>query len=228
MDQQDQKISCFKECFTLNHLSDDVLKELASSAILRNYRKGEFILQEGDPPNFFQLIQKGRAKIFKQTTSGKDFIIGVMSPGQALNATVLVEGRPHFVSAQAMEATTVIRIRRQDYLDLLDRHPSIALRVIATLNKVINSHTERLVDMVGEQATQRVCNILYMLQEKFGDELCFTREELADLAGMASETVIRVLTKLKAHRVIRSAGRGKLRIVDHGELKSLSRGPFYI
>jgi len=67
-----------------------------------------------------------------------------------------------------------------------------------------------------------------MLNDKFGNELDFTAESIGDLAGIRTETAIRILGKLKELRVIDSPGRGKLRILNQVGLSSLSRGPFYI
>lgn len=224
----DEKIQALKGCLCFTHLSEDLLKDAAASATLRRFKRGEFILQEGDLPIVFQVIQKGHVKIFKQTASGKNFIMSVLSPGQALNGVVVLEGRPHFVSAQALDDVSIIRVRREDYLTLLERHPSVALKIIGILDKVLASTYDRVIDIVGERAEQRVCNILFMLHKGFGNELSFTTGEIADMAGTTAETAIRVLTRFKELHVIDRTGRRKLRILDEAELKNLSRGPFYL
>ena len=167
-------------------------------------------------------------KLFKQSPSGKSFIHGVLSPGQTLNATALFGSRPHFVSAQAMEPLTLIRVRREDYVNFVGSHPSVALKVMNTLDKLLNSTYERLLDVVGERVEQRVCNVLYMLLVKFGEQLSFTNEEIANMGGMSTETAIRVLAKLKERKVIRGSGRGRITVLVRDELKNLSRGPYYL
>ena len=227
-DSPDKRLQGLKKCLCFDDLSEDALKEVAESANLRYFKRGAHILHEGDPPTFFQVIQEGRVKVFKQSTSGKDVILGVVSPGQALNGVVLFEPRPHSMSAQALDDVTIIRVRRDDYLALVKRHPSVALKIIGMLDKILDTAYNRLVDVIGESAEQRVCNALYMLNEKFGNELEFTTESIGDLAGIRTETAIRILGKLKESRVIDSPGRGKLRILNQVGLRSLSRGPFYI
>ena len=227
-DSRDKRLQGLSKCFCFDDLSEDALKEVAESADLRQFKRGEYILHEGDPPTFFQVILEGRVKVYKQSTSGKDVILGVVTVGQALNGVVLFEPRPHSMSAQALDDVTIVRVRREDYLALVKRYPTVALKIIGMLDKILDTAYNRLVDVVGETAEQRVCNALYMLNEKFGNELDFTTEAIGDLAGIRTETAIRILGKLKELRVIDSPGRGKLRILSPVALKSLSRGPFYI
>jgi CRP-like cAMP-binding protein len=122
----------------------------------------------------------------------------------------------------------VLRARRDDFLALLNRHPSVAVKIIDILHKVIASTYDRLIDLAGERAEQRICNVLYMLHGKFGSELKFTTAEIAELAGMTPETAIRVLTRLKTLKIIGSHQRGTILVLDHTLLKDISRGPFLI
>jgi len=91
----------------------------------------------------------------------------------------------------------------------------------------VHSAHERLMDMVGERAAQRILNVLNMLCSKFGTTLSFTSEELADLAGTTTETTIRVMSQLKKSGLV-SSSRGKICILDEANLKHLSYGPYLI
>ena len=71
---------------------------------------------------------------------------------------------------------------------------------------------------------QRVASILLMLSSKLGPDLPFTRQEIADMAGTTTETAIRVMSRLKDRRIIRSL-RGKTIILDETKLRLLSEGP---
>jgi CRP-like cAMP-binding protein len=223
-----EKIQGLKHCVCFTHLTEDSLKDAAVSATIRHYKRGEYILREGDLPSFYQVIQTGLVKILKQASSGRNFVLTVHSPGEVLNGVALVEGHPHFVSAQALDNVSIIRVRREDYLTLLERHPTAALRIIDIMDKVLAGTYERLVDIVGEHSDQRICNVLYMLYGKFGKELGFTTEEIADLAGTRGETASRVLARLKDLRIVVREGKRKLRIANEPGLANLSQGPFHL
>ena len=63
-----------------------------------------------------------------------------------------------------------------------------------------------------------------MLMEKLGPTLPFTREEIADMAGMTTETVIRQMSGLKERGIVTS-DRGRITILDEQKLKLLADGP---
>ncbi|MFC2043689.1 Crp/Fnr family transcriptional regulator [Chloroflexota bacterium] len=78
--------------------------------------------------------------------------------------------------------------------------------------------------MAGERVEQRLANVLLMVSSKLGLTLPFTRQEIADMTGTTTETVIRVLSCLKDRGIIRS-DRGKVIIIDKEKLRLLSEGP---
>ena len=75
----------------------------------------------------------------------------------------------------------------------------------------------------GERVEQRVAKTLLKLSSKLGHSLPFTRQEVADMAGTTPETTIRVMSRLRAQGVIRSA-RGKTIILNEGKLKQFGEG----
>ena len=81
----------------------------------------------------------------------------------------------------------------------------------------------RLRDIAGERVEQRLARTLIMLSSKLGSTLPFTRQEIADMAGITTETAIRFMSRLKDGGIIRSV-RGKTIIVDEAKLKLLSEG----
>ncbi|MFC2003888.1 Crp/Fnr family transcriptional regulator, partial [Chloroflexota bacterium] len=82
----------------------------------------------------------------------------------------------------------------------------------------------RLKDLAGERVEQRLAQTLLMLSSRLGLTLPFTRQEIADMAGTTTETAIRILSRLKERKIIRSV-RGKIIILDEAKLKLLSEGP---
>ena len=74
------------------------------------------------------------------------------------------------------------------------------------------------------EGMQRLAQTLLMLSSRIGSTLPFTRQEIADMAGTTTETAIRVMSRLKDRRIIRSV-RGKVIILDKEKLRLLSEGP---
>lgn len=90
------------------------------------------------------------------------------------------------------------------------------------MEQALGSAYERLLDAVSERAEQRVHNILYMLYEKFGPILDFSREEISELSGTTTETVVRTLASLKQLEIVK-LGRRKIYVIDDTKLRRLNR-----
>jgi CRP-like cAMP-binding protein len=223
----DLKVETFKRCWLFSDLNADEVKEIASLADLRRFGKGEFIFHEGEPADFLCIVNSGKVKQFKASPSGKVFTTVISASSNPLCAVALFGEKSYFLSAQAISETSILFVTRKDFLSFVEKYPIIKTRSLVTMAKVINSAYERLCDFVGETASQRVLNVLYMLYFKFGGSVSFTREEIADMAGTTTETTVRVLGKLKAEGIIESR-RGGIVILDETKLRNICRCSYLI
>lgn len=205
-------------------LNEDELAELGDLAIERSFMPSEFIFWDGDVPEWFYIVAKGRVKVLKYSSLGKEFIIAFFGPGEMFGAVAVFEGKPYPASAQAVTETKVLGIKREGFLSFLTSHPQVALRIINVLGGRLRDAQSRLRDLAGERVEQRLARTLLMLSSKLGPTLPFTRQEIADMAGTTTETAIRVTSQLKERGIIRSV-RGKIIILDETKLKLLSEGP---
>ncbi len=131
---------------------------------------------------------------------------------------------PGRIAAQAVTGTRVLAIKKDDFLHFLAGHPQVTLSIINVLGGRLRDAANRLKDLAGERVEQRLARILLMLSAKLGKTLPFTRQEIADMAGMTTETTIRLTTQLKERGII-STVRGKITIVDELKLRLLAEGP---
>lgn len=203
---------------------DEALTQLAALTKLHRYAAGEFIFWEGDPPLSLYIVASGRVKILKHSSLGKDFVIAFFGPGEMFGEVAVFEDRPYPGSAQAATETEILSMQRRDLLSLLGDRPDMALRIINVLGGRLREAQNRLRDLAGERVEQRIARILLMLSAKIGPTLPFTRQEIADMSGTTIETAIRVMSRLRKARIIRSV-RGRTVIVDEARLRSLSEGP---
>ena len=218
------KVQILRQSFIFSTLNDDELAELASLAIERSFVSNEFIFWDGDAPDWFYIVAKGKVKVLKHSLSGKEFIIAFFGPSEMFGEVAVFEDKPYPASAQAVAETKVLEIKREDFLSFLAHRPEVALRIISVLGGRLRDAQSRLRDLAAERVEQRLTRILLMLSSKLGTTLPFTRQEIADMAGTTTETAIRVMSRLKDGGIIRSV-RGKTIIVDETKLRLLSEGP---
>lgn len=223
--QDSEKIKVMKHSSIFMSLSDAEQAALTKITVERHYAPGEIIFFEGDAPEWFYIVAQGRVKAFKQSSSGKEFTIAFFGPGEIFGEVAVFENKPYpaSASAQSVDDTVVLGIKREELLQFLAKHPQVALRIIGVLGERLRNAQSRLGDMAGAKVVSRLAGILLMLSSKMGNELPFTRQEIADMAGTTTETTIRILSRLKSGGIIRSM-RGKVIIADEAKLKALSAG----
>jgi len=220
----DDKAQVLRHSPIFSGLDDEEIAEVAAAAVLRTFEPGAFVLREGDAPVWFHTVARGRVKVFKTSSTGREFIIAFFGPGEMFGEVAVFENGPYPASAQTVDETVVVSIRREDFLALLARRPDMALKAINVLGGRLRDSQGRLRDLAGERAEQRVARILLMLHARLGQTLPFTRQEIADMAGIAPETAIRIMSRLRSGGIIRSL-RGKTIVLDETKLRLLSEGP---
>jgi CRP-like cAMP-binding protein len=219
-----EKSRILKKSLIFSSLNEEELSGLVDLAVERSFQPDEFIFWEDDEPDYFYVITRGRIKVVKHSSSGKEFIIAFFGPGEMFGEVAVFEDKPYPASAQVISASKVLGIKRQNFLDFLATHPQVALRIINILGGRLRDAQGRLKDLAGERVEQRLARILLMLASRMGNTLPFTRQELADMAGMTTETAIRLTSRLRERGIIRSF-RGQLIILDEVKLRLLAEGP---
>lgn len=219
-----EKSEILKKSLIFSSLNGEELSGLAGLSVERSFQPNEFIFWEGDEANYFYVIAQGRIKVVKHASSGKEFIIAFFEPGEMFGEVAVFESKPYPASAQAISASKVLGINRQNFLDFLATRPKVALRIINILGGRLRDAQGRLKDLAGERVEQRLTRILLMLASRMGNTLPFTRQELADMAGMTTETAIRLTGGLNERGIIRTS-RGQIVILDDAKLRALAEGP---
>ncbi len=222
--QSSSKTQILGRSFIFSSLKDDELGELADLGIERSFAPNEFILWDGDAPEWFYVVAEGKVKVLKYSSSGREFIIAFFGPGEIFGEIAVFENKPYPASVQAVAKTKVVGIKREHFLSFLANRPQVALRIINVLGGRLREAQGRLRDLAGERVEQRLASVLLMLSAKHGLTLAFTRQEIADMAGTTTETAIRVMGHLKERKIIRSV-RGKVIILNAEKLRLLSEGP---
>jgi CRP/FNR family transcriptional regulator len=165
----------------------------------------------------------GRIKVSKVSASGREFVVAFFGPGDIFGEVAVFEDKPYPASAQATESTIVLAVSKDRFTKFLSRCPTVALKIINILGSRLRDAMGRLRDLAGERVEQRIAGILVMLSFKFGPELPFTRQEIADMAGTTTETTIRTMTRFKENGIIKSA-RGRITVLDKNSLRTIAEG----
>lgn len=204
----------------------NALKKFLEDRKINHYRKKESIYLEGNYPNGLYYINSGKVKIFKTHTYGKELITDLLKQGDFFGYTALLEESPYIDSAEALEDAEVTFMPKEEFNNLMYGNPHVTRNFLRILTKGMMDKQERLVDLAYSSVRKRTAEALILLKDKYksDDQVAFAmaiaREDLANIVGTATESLIRTLSDFKEEKLIEIKD-GKIRILDDKKLKSL-------
>ena len=186
----------------------NALQDLAAGRNTNYYKKKQVIYSEGNHPNRLYFIQKGKVKTFKSNEDGKELTVGLFNDGEFLGYTALLEEAVYKESAEAMEDTEVAVIPKEEFDDLMRNNREVTLKFIKMLAKNITEKEQQLLGLAYNSLRKRVADALITLQNKFQSSkqenftIHISREDLANIAGTATESLIRTLSDFRSEKLI--------------------------
>ena len=205
----------------LNILPEEDQQFLLSNQSDQQYGRGEVIFREGAVPQGIFMVQSGTVKKYKSDKLGKEQIIYVAGKGELIGYHALLAEERYPDSAAAMEHSLVSFIPKEDFNDVVHRSHPFALRLLKALSHEFTVLANSISVFAQRTAAERLAIVLVVLREKFKDddakmqalELNISRTDLANMAGIAKENVIRLLRDFKEEGIIETDGR-RIRILD--------------
>ena len=114
-------------------LSDTALERIAAIATRRHYSKGAVIFAQGQPGDALFAVVAGQVRISATGVGGQEVFLNIMEPGYAFGVVAVMGGLPRTAGASALEDTTLLVIKRADFLKLLEREPKLAIHLLKLL-----------------------------------------------------------------------------------------------
>jgi len=191
-------------------LSEAELALVAERVVRRAYVVGAIIFSEGGPCRELLIIEEGTVKLAKTAPSGRQQLINIERPGNALaEVPVFDEGR-YQATAEAVTDTTLLHLDASHFRSICLRHPEVALKVIKVLGHRMR-HLDGLVEELSFSTVRdRLVAHLIRLAEDGGRtssrgvefELTENNEELAARLGTVRELISRNLGRLHGEGLI--------------------------
>lgn len=191
---------------------------------IEQFSKKQTVYAEGKRPRFLYYLVSGKAKAFKTHEDGKEYITDLFSSGDFIGYAAMLEDKPYDDTTVILEDAEVMQIPRDEFLQLIYGDLNIAAKFIRILTKNIKEKEERLLNLAYSSLRKRVAKALVAIHEKFYSEgnnvIEFSRDDIAQYIGTATESLIRTLSDFKSEKLIDIKG-GKISIVNLEKLKNL-------
>lgn len=206
-------------------LSPVDLGKISKMAILRSFRKGEAIFEEGQEATGFYVVVKGRVKIFKMSPEGKEAILHICKPGDHFGQVAVYSGKRFPASAETLATSEILFLPREKFLQLLTSEPSLALDMLSVLSARLRELTAQVESLALKEVPGRLAGYLLYLSEKQGGiervTLGSSKSQLAGILGTTPETLSRILTDLASRGFLRN-GKGEVVLQDLQALETLA------
>jgi len=205
----------------LHVLSEAEHADLLAHHSDQKYRKGDVIFREGTVPAGIFLIRSGKVKKYKVDNLAREQIIYVAGPGELIGYHAVLSEERYPDSAAAIEDSLLSFIPKEDFITILHRSPVFSSRLLKALSHEFTVYVNSLSVIAQRTAAERLAIALIVLREKYKEEgsksrdivLNVSRMDLAGMAGIAQENVIRLLKEFKDEGILETDGR-KILIKD--------------
>ncbi|HEY0457729.1 MAG TPA: Crp/Fnr family transcriptional regulator [Pyrinomonadaceae bacterium] len=187
----------------------DFLASLKRLARRKSYSENQIIFSEGDQSDFLPVVERGKIKMVRYPDVDKEVIIGIFESGEMFAIPPVFDGAPYPSTAVAMEETTLLLLCRKDFLHLLKESSEFSFAVIAWMCEMLREKTATIKNLATASPEQRVGNVLLRLAEKEGAaagdavKISLRRQDIAEMAGLTTETTIRVIRKLAEKNLVK-------------------------
>lgn len=221
--------SCFDcvntNCFIKKYCSESLLKEMDKTKIINRFSKKQMIFHEGNPTDGIYFILKGTIKIFKKGAFEKNQIVRISTDGDFIGHRGFSTNNCYPVSAESITESLLCFVNKQFFLKILEETPKLTANLMLFLADEINLKESNLRDMAIFNVREKVAKALLMVAEKMGTRddgeinqiEDFSRQDIAELVGLNSNQVTKVLAEFKADCIIETENK-KIRILNKKEL----------
>jgi CRP/FNR family transcriptional regulator, cyclic AMP receptor protein len=210
-------------------LSTDELEDLISRGVRRPFRRGSFIMTEGEASDHVVVLLSGRAKVSSYTADGKEVVLAVRGPGELLGDFSALDEGARSATVAALEAIEALVIPADRFKLYLEDHPRLAVLLLQTWSRRVRDADRKRVEFGAYDTPGRVARRLIELVERYGEgdgqmvriSLSLTQDELAGWTGASREAVSKALREFRDRGWI-STGRRAITVLDVEALRARS------
>ncbi|MBE0663636.1 MAG: Crp/Fnr family transcriptional regulator [Bacteroidales bacterium] len=207
-------------------LTDEELVLVRDNKITVVYKKGETIRKQGTYMSHVLSINSGFAKLYLEGLDNHNAIIRIIKPTNFVGGPGIYLDRLHHYTLSALTDCSVCFIDVDLFKKLIDENKTFANELMKDFSKSILSVYNRLIFLTQKQMPGRMADtLIYLFEEIFQTprfSMYLSKQDLADLSGMAKDSAIKILRDFQNAGLIRITD-SDLMIIDPEALKRISR-----
>jgi CRP-like cAMP-binding protein len=191
----------------------------------KSYPKGSVILFEDDPGDSLFIVREGRVKVVLVAEDGREVILGILGVGDHFGELALIDDQPRSAHVIAMEESTLLVLRRDDFRKRVEASPSVAWSLLAELSRRLRRADGKIGSLVLLDVPGRIARMLLDAADDGGSAMIekpLTHQTIAHLIGASRETVSRAMREFQDSGWI-TTERRRIRLTDRPALEKRSQ-----
>ncbi len=200
-------------------LNDEEIEVVNQTINVTSYKRGTTIYHEGSRINGTYLVINGILKIFKTGFDGKEQIIRFAKPGDLFGFRSVISEELACSTTKVIQDSVLCYLPGEVLESLLKENTAFSMSLMKLTCKELGESNKFLTDIAQKTVRERLAEMLLLLMDTFELDhentlqISLTREELANMVGTATESVIRLLSEFKNDKLIELNGR-KIKLLD--------------
>tara|TARA_R110001632_G_scaffold78767_2_gene176509 strand:- start:5045 stop:6094 length:1050 start_codon:yes stop_codon:yes gene_type:complete len=182
-----------------------------------HYKIGDVIYKDQEHSNLIYLISKGVVKTHKMDESGKELITALYRADDFLGFTSFIDNVAYQESATVLEDVIVVGVLKSELKEVLEKSKNVSLELMELLTDNLAEIKNQLLQMayssVRKKTAQTILQFAKILDKKPEEGIRIARNDLASVAGIATESLIRTLSGFKKEGLIEIEGRN-IRLIN--------------
>jgi CRP/FNR family transcriptional regulator/CRP/FNR family cyclic AMP-dependent transcriptional regulator len=188
---------------------------LAKAAALRTYRRGEIIVEQGQPGDAFYVIVKGRVAVAIVAPDGREVVLNSLGEGEHFGEMALLDEAPRSASVIAQERSELAILSRSVFFGLLKSNFVLTRALLAAFSARLRRANATIEGLASLDVKARLARYFRELAVARGRKagggwsvvVRPSQREIADTIGSSRETVSRTMSQMAAEQLIVPKGK---------------------
>ena len=181
---------------------------------------------EGDAATNVYVACEGKVKIYKSTRMGKSLTTKILPAGSVFGHRSLFAHEPYSASAEAFTDAVISKIDEKNFMKFLQRHWAAAKLILNQFAQGMREGEDKAREIAFSTAKARMAQALMSFGKKSGDQwvVVTPRKEIAQVAGVVTETCVRLIRRFENEGIVRRRDRRAIDIVNPRLLEKIAGG----
>lgn len=128
-------IELFSDFKAENENDRRIMKMVYENLNLKEFKKGDIIIKEGDFGDSFYILYKGAVSVFRDTPAGDQIALAKLNDSMNIffGETALISDDPRTATVVADSSCITVVLSSKKFIDLCDKEPLLGYRVLLHL-----------------------------------------------------------------------------------------------